>query len=757
MIKHVDNNLVLPATIFSNPNRAWCQFFIQDAKVDLVRGKIMTCEFGLAKVSAWDKETSFTVQRAVDVLNKHQRLWFFADPSYLRFVNEKSGDDSFASIFGQAMKKNPINQFTLQDPFETLQPLPKTALNPNASLKFDPENIDSYYAIGVSPYHRIPAAHFSKVTEEKEQKNILLLDEGSGVGPCIKVYCYKHISRLIMNGTDAAGQNPPYVLIETAYSSQLAAFLKQRFPDDRKLVLKHVAASRGEGVVMLDATTTESLDHALESNLKEDSVFRKVSPLSICLVESFISTPEVKGSVNKETMVRISYVVTRHMKDVKVNVLSGFKCYAQEPSDNKTQFSGVVKLSKNDGKIEILDDDTLKRIQAIVDRDISCIAQRAVSYDREAAVLYFLSSDNYILNLLGIELFAPFLVCNYRERVETPQGNYNRVSDEQCKLLCKILERSSNPILRERILKTVIMPDWTAGVEKPHELPCGSFAVLFKTLYQTIPAGKLTPFEKAFLISVYQRYSMSPPEEPRRVIFTARMVEVLELHFSTLINTNQLEALFAANMFPVSIHDKNLVLPLKSIPLHLYKKFFEGSRNEREQQLRLFPITKRIEIEEPYKKNWNERDQVLFFENYLPVKSLSQKLLIALALPELLNLGWSVGQTKDIFESAFKHPSFEMNQANMYYVLLLRSLAQLKGIDSDLSYQFFASMMDYQAHAPCYKQLKDHIQTEVLSNNRDVNEVLKSLIQGFRDHRTVNSDLSFEAFYNAVLMITTKK
>ena len=192
---------------------------------------------------------------------------------------------------------------------------------------------------------------------------LLMMDE-EPLGPAVRVFNYKHITRLVMNGTAAADQNPSYVVIETRYSAKLAEFLKSKFPNDRKLVLEHVASGRGEGVVIMDASSEDILDKQLIKFLSEDSEFRSRSPLSICIIESFISTPEdASAKKMNETIVRVANLVIQDNKKIKFHPVDASRCFEDQKSHQDKSTVGIVKLGKyNDGRLEVFSDKQLTLI-----------------------------------------------------------------------------------------------------------------------------------------------------------------------------------------------------------------------------------------------------------------------------------------------------------------------------------------------------------------------------------------------------------
>lgn len=562
----VDNSLILPEAIFKNPERAWCQFFVQDAKIDQVRNNVMTCEFGLGVASQWDQTNSSAIENLIDTLNQKQRIWFLADPSYAEFANEKEGENSVYHIFSRFLRKNPANHVGIDNPFRPLKPL-----GDKKSHLFDKDNIDSYHAIGITLYSNIPSEHFQNVVDEGVQHPpLLLLDEGSGEGPCLRVYGYKHLTRLLLNGA-APEQNPPYVLVETQYSPQLALFLKEKFPDSKKLVLKHVAASRGEGVVILNASDRETLDKELATHLHKESPFRSVSPLSICLIENFISTPEVRENSFKETLVRVSYLVTRNQNEIEVKVLSGLKCFAQDPVDSTSQYSGVVKLSKNDGTLFTVEDRELHRIQQIVNREIKSIAEKAVSYQPQEAVRFFLSSDNTVLNLLGVELFAPFLTCKYRERIKNIHGVYYRMSDTHCQLLIDLLKRNPAQIIRKRILENILLPDFMEVLDKYFAEPSRYLGDLLEAVCRSTTSPDLRKFIQIFLVTSYKNYFIFNPTA-KTIPLAKKFLQILQEEYPQVLDLSSWNSIFDSNLFPRNYHE-TIKFKLSFIPEDLFETF----------------------------------------------------------------------------------------------------------------------------------------------------------------------------------------
>ena len=73
------------------------------------------------------------------------------------------------------------------------------------------------------------------------------------------------------------------------------------------------------------------------------------------------------------------------------------------------------------------------------------------------------------MNLIGVELFCPSLVCTYRE-IMYPDDcpSYKRLTDTQCKLFISLLKRNKSPVIRERILENILIPEIQTMFDTPY-------------------------------------------------------------------------------------------------------------------------------------------------------------------------------------------------------------------------------------------------------------------------------------------------
>jgi hypothetical protein len=396
-------------------------------------------------------------------------------PKAIEQDKSKFGKHSFIQSFVATLKQNPLNLLSIENPLG-LKKFPTTY----DTTAFKPDTLSTHYALAFSPFNDLPAEHFANITGEYRQNPRIVMLDGGITGPVNRIMGYKFMTRLAMNGTEAADQNPPYVMVESVYRPELAAFLKEKFPSETRLVLKHVAAARGEGVVIINASTHETLDAELKSLLQEGSDFKKVSPLSICLIEKFVSTPEKSHKDEKkmvETVVRVVYLALQDQGKFELKVIDAAKAVEDPDSHESKQTHGMVKLGKwHDGRITVLSDDDLQLMESRVTREISAIAQRSIRFDPQMAVKHFLTSDNPILNLVGVELFVPYHFCSYREKI---QQTGLRISDEQCRLFLGLLQRNQSPLLVERLFENSIIDAWKLLEGVP-------LAPLFPTLLKRI-------------------------------------------------------------------------------------------------------------------------------------------------------------------------------------------------------------------------------------------------------------------------------
>jgi len=473
-ISALDNNTVLPAFLFKLKKEVACTLFVQDAKIDYNRLKagqaeaMYTCEFGLGALSrwgqsAWGEGESRPLNRAVKLLNdRNIRLWLMAKPEVLEDNRQKEGASSFMDKFQKALAKSPLNILEIKSAFKQTFPTPFNRAG------FDSKDLSTYYSVGYTPYRDLPPEHFANISEEYPKNPRIAMMDGGVTGSVNRIFGYKFLSRLAMNGTEAAAQNPSYVIIESIYRPDLAGFLKTRFPKEERLVLKHAAASRGEGVVVINASDEKTLDADLKVLLAEGCEFKKVSSLSICLVEKFISAKEkIQDAESGETITRVVYLALQSKGEFELHVVDGVKSI-EDPSAHETAHTkGLVKLSKwHNGNVTVLNDETIQLVQQQAVKAISAIAKRAIQYDQNAALTYFLKSDNHILNLVGVELLTPTFVCDYRSRYGKNKEQL-RLSNEQCDLLIDLLKRNQRPILLNRIFANCIsdIPQLFKGIQ----------------------------------------------------------------------------------------------------------------------------------------------------------------------------------------------------------------------------------------------------------------------------------------------------
>ncbi len=758
---YIDNTYTLPDSIFPGLDRAWCQLFVQDAKVSQT-GQIKTCEFGLGFVSRLSVMKGEPIRKAIEILNQYAPIWFMTDHNYLEHVTQMYGEYAFANLLIKAMQNHESN---FQMPIDSQMLKKRPAAYPKEQ-KFNPDAISSYSAIGIWPDPNIPSERLRNIIKyPKDTPSLLLLDEGSGTGPCLRTYGYKHISRLMMNGTIAQEQNPPFLLIETRYTTGLASFLKRKFPDDQKLMLKHVAASRGEGVIELDASSEESLDKALSEHLSDKSTFRQVSPISVCLIEKFISTPQKKDNQLKETLVRVAYLVIRNLKKVDVHLVGAVKCFGKSSCNSSR--SGIVKLSKNDGTIQVLQEDDLSKIRERISQQIACVAERAICYQSDEAVRHFLESDSHILNLVGVELFAPFLICSYRKFVQPENErcpHYRYVSDQQCDLFLSLLQRNKSEIVRERILENIIRPEWKKMILECQFVPAAKLSSLLEQLIVDPPTEAFKLKCRKFLIEVYIELFETIPPSREAAHFIFKSFDLMQSEFpetfrnvSTYSWINRFKTCFYSKVFeptfnlsnPVSLEDF-LKTNVTSIPRDLYTQLFHIHEVIRECPFRLRDSLARIKKEEPFEKNWERKEWEEFFE-WIKKDDMSydSTLFVLNILPEILKLGWSVSQFKEIVDE-YLRDLFALYIVQWHLQMLLFALSQIKGTDKDMSFRFFQSFIEYRVNSDCFKCLREHIQFQVIYQGKNVNAVLESMTNRFTDFRKEHSDLSSKYFAKAV-------
>ncbi len=529
----LDQTTHLPAALFKNKQDVAITLIVHDTKTNfkmLRDGRpqaMQTCEFGLGSLSewglAWGTEEARPLNRAVEALNKRGiKVWMMVTEEVLA-KDEAEQERSFLVKFQKALMKSPLNHLSMKS--AEGQPFP----TPYIPGGFDSKKLSTYYGVGYTSYWNLPASHFANISGEfPRNPRILMMDGGIG-GSINCVLGYKFLSRLAMNGTEAASQIPPYVIIESVYRKELAQFLKMRFPKDERLVLKHAASSRGEGVVVMNAIDEKTLDTQLQLFLSEGSGFKKVSPLSICLVEKFISVKEkTSRGVEGECMTRMVYMAIRDQGQFELRVIDGVKAIEDSTAHENASTHGLVKLSKWNAEVSLLNDDELQLVQHHVAKEISAIAKRAMQYDLQAALKYFLKHNEHILNLVGVELFTPSFVCSYRERV----GQYKhqlRLSDEHCDLLSSLLQRNESPLLMDRIFDNCIkdIANGLRGIPYAHKFPDlvetfwkisrvrgrqGDYEGELQKLYQELVSKvvKAFPLEmgKEFSLAVAMEFSM---------------------------------------------------------------------------------------------------------------------------------------------------------------------------------------------------------------------------------------------------------
>ena len=439
----LDATFCLPEALFRKQLEAGCTIFMQDAKFDfrqlerLPDSAMKTCELSPLLSAWWDKADSEQASNlplaTVITLMKE----------------EKNGSEirQIAKTLAEHLTKNGSDVDWIKVSQEVKQ-VGMSLLLPT-SLEFPPSDKESSFSL---KQLNTPCA----ADADSPRREMLDNEPLGSVNPLLG---YKHLSRLALNGTKGATQNPNYVLVEAVYKPTLAAFLKERFAADRRLVLKHVACSKDEGVVMINASTVERLDAALSLHLKEDSPFKRASPLAICLVESLIATAEpafIAEEENKlvETMVRVAYFALFQQGTLQLQAIGGAKATADPLTQLIVDVTGLVKLPKWPvEKMTALSAADLEKMEPLIHSQISVIAERALRYDAKAAVQYFLQSANPLLNLVGVELFYPFHSGNYRE--STCEGLF-RISNEQCQLFSALLERNKNPLLVSRLLQHLL-------------------------------------------------------------------------------------------------------------------------------------------------------------------------------------------------------------------------------------------------------------------------------------------------------------
>jgi hypothetical protein len=169
------------------------------------------------------------------------------------------------------------------------------------------------------------------------------------------------------------------------------------------------------------------------------------------------------------------------MGELKLHALDAVKATEDTSSHGDSSTQGMVKLGKWYREIKLVEDDDLKKIEQVAEKSISAIAQRAMRYDSSAAVRYFLTSDNPILNLVGVELFYPYNVCIYR--VE------KKITEEQCELLSNLLDRNQSPLLLERMYENIILDLFKSVTE--NVIPCKKYPdLLLKLLQLRAPSEK---------------------------------------------------------------------------------------------------------------------------------------------------------------------------------------------------------------------------------------------------------------------------
>lgn len=763
-IPYLDQNFVLSDEIFPFKEVADCTLFVQDAKINFsslsqhAPGAVKTCEFGLAAASQWNitpwgKNRSRPLERAVRILNgKGIKLWLMAEERIIENCRSKDLEGFWAKL-SASIARNPQNHIRLENPFRKQPEFPAPY---TCDKEFHPEKITDHYAVGIAPYCNLPASHFGDITGKHPSDPRIVVMDGGMLGPVNRIMGYKHMTRLAMNGTAAAPQNPSYVIVESEYHVDLAAFLKQKFPNDKRLVLKHVAASRGEGVVVLDASSEEVLDKQLKELLKEKSEFKQVSQISVCLVESFVSTKEATStkpnSALSETIVRVVYLGLKDQNKVELFTLDGVKCYENTEGHKTPLTKGMVKLGKfNDGLMEVLNKEQLDLIHKNVFPQLSKAAERAMNYDSSKAVLNFLQSDNHLLNLIGIEFFVPTHLCTYRDNKE---GNLV-ISEKHCQLLLNLLDRNKHHLVLKRIFENIILHEGSKCFDTyKFELPPNFILLTERVLSLAAKEVSIKLIITGGLVTLYENlFTKGIQQEKELFLLVIRYLQTDFLpncprDFSKILWGIDLQ--FEKDRLPINDDEGQLRVLRKKKPAYIPEKAYEkllhklsngfGSFYYTYPALKcLFTGTDSNTFSE---EEWN--DFIDWIDELRGSSEAGNSLVI---LPEMMQLGLNLEEIKKIVGE------YMSDQWCIHYVFefcsLIKILAQFKEIKRDEVYPFLVNITTYRVNKNAYQYLVHYLR-QAEKKTSDINAFLRHTNRVIADYQPVVKDISYEKFFGLV-------
>ena len=757
----LDNSSILPPALFKKPERAWCAFFVQDTKMDMSGETMKTCEFGLGFGSLWtpkvwgDTNTPFDL--AFKILNQRfPRIWLMATPEVIA-ENSKTGDSAVWPKVVKAIQSNRNNILGLRNPCEKLPGFP-TPFNEKAP--FNPHMMSTYYALGITPYSDLPADHFADITGKYPKQPRILMMDGGPLGPLHSVCNYKHLTRLVMNGTASAEQNPPFVIVETKYTPELASFLKSKFTTESKLVMKHVASSRGEGVVVIDATSETILDTQLKDLLSENAEFKNRNPLSICIIESFISTPEAPSlEKTKESLVRVANLVFQDNQKIEFYPVAAVRSFEDEKPLQEKLTRGMVKLGKmNDGRFVRFDQHQLDQIREKHFNEIATFAERAVSYDSDAAVSYFLSSNNHILNLIGIELFSPILSANYRESLKTQHGqSYKRIKESHCQLLISLLQRNKSVVIRERIWENILCREVKEMYLNPFFAVSSSFSALFDAIVPESESPKCRALLQQALIQNYINISFGFSPLPEMLKFTldglSRLNEIQafskSLRFPSCFNILQTGPLMMQREEGIDYFSALRQLEFTKIPKEVIHKMAEILAKKKDGKNFAFGFYRyfiRFQKEESgLKFNWKKEDwdQLL---RVLSEQSVENATTFLWLLPEAFHIGWSAKMYIDLIKNYLRHQN--AHNVVTFFGPIIRFLAQCKETKANMAHTFMNAAAQFTPDEEQYSLLLSKMQKLVLVDGMNINQVMMQVGQKLAQHIMAkgNSIESFEMF-----------
>lgn len=733
-VPFLDNAIRLPDSIFNKPTQeVWITCFFQDVVGHPETNQLITCQAGLAMTSRWDVMGGQAAEKVARVLNGHfKHVWLMAEEDYADRQANFEGEASSAWFnMRRALKKNPNNILFLKDPAK------KTEFpgHYDAKAPFDPRKTTDFFAVGLTPHNDVTMEHLIDITgRHRNDPRVVLMDREPN-GPVRCVAQFRPLQLLAANGTDAETQNPPFVIIEAKFSEELVTLLMKKFRGSRRLVLRYVFFVFGEGAVTLNASTVESLRKDLFRYLSTESEFQRKNPASVCLVESFSTAP---GDHNSEkvddTTTRIMYVVLQNQGKINVYPVAGVRASGGSEFKTDAQSHVFIRFKESkDGKFEL----NAEQLEAIRKRHfdkIAAFAKRAVSYNPDAAVEFFLSSSNHLFNLVGIELFSPMLSRNYREVVYSPEGTlYHRVSKSQIKQLIALIQNNKQPIIRERIWVNIIEPTFELLTQIPFYEAAEGLVDLVELLVKESNDPTWRHFcEQALincLISLYPGWSNFPTTFAlqEKSIFLLKQIAEDRLKSSFLLDRTRLVVRFASLKQSAGRDYAKAIsrLKIRRIPkkvIQLFISICKPSQNPA-AAFELYRWLMRFDIEATYfKQTWRQSD----WERLLQIWDESVELLPIVLLPEAIHLGWKPDQLITLIKTFFKKsPDTPLITC---FIGLVRTIGHHRNVDSNLAYQFIRWVIATKNSPEDLVRITRKILDETLIQGHNITVVLINLM-----------------------------